>query len=358
MKKKWAIGGRGSQANYDHKAKLFERVPTPMYYIHALSGVRVKSLQIVLFLCCFMFLVRESETQQRRQNSLEDFEWEEAEDDQQCEMVVKCKPAVKTTSIPSISSRETKNETPPETSTYRVPLKPYGAPFNPMTEGGSVMWQKMGTTPKKSARNGKNSKSTTTTTTRSNKFERDLKGKKANSLLGRRSHKLHKEKYLVSNDVTDGQESSQSDKDTIASTTASSKPVIAFSVSLRTFFGHPNSVEFKPIPFDVIHSNVGDAFDVDKESFVAPVDGTYFFTLTITARRGYEAAVDLVHNYRHVWTIVIDSDQDFYSTSWSPGSNSVILQCQKGDRVFARLHGGRFSNLEGSLRNTFTGFLI
>ena len=98
---------------------------------------------------------------------------------------------------------------------------------------------------------------------------------------------LCSEKYLVSNDVTTGGAgASQADKE--PSYYSGNKPVIAFSVSLRTFFGHPNSAEFKPIPFDVIHSNNGDAYDVDKEAFVAPVEGTYFFTLTITARRGYE----------------------------------------------------------------------
>ena len=86
-----------------------------------------------------------------------------------------------------------------------------------------------------------------------------------------------------------GAGASQSDKE--PSIYAGTKPVIAFSVSLRTFFGHPNSVEFKPIPFDVIHSNTGDAYDVDQEAFIAPVDGSYFFTLTITARRGYEVRI-------------------------------------------------------------------
>merc|ERR1719383_311512 len=215
----------------------------------------------------------------------------------------------------------------------------------------------MGTTPK--TKNNKKSRviSTTTATNYGEKSNTDNDKTVRGGNSSRRRKKIRKEKYLVSNDVTTGGVgASQADKE--PSYYSGNKPVIAFSVSLRTFFGHPNSAEFKPIPFDVIHSNNGDAYDVDKEAFVAPVEGTYFFTLTITARRGYEAAVDLMHNYRHVWTIVIDSDQDFYSTSWSPGTNSVILHCEKGDRVFARLHGGRFSNLEGSLRNTFTGFLI
>ena len=82
-----------------------------------------------------------------------------------------------------------------------------------------------------------------------------------------------------------GEGASQSDREP---TQPAVKPVVAFSASLRTFFGHPNSVEGKAVPFDVVHSNVGDAYDVDKEAFVAPVQGTYFFSLTITARRGYE----------------------------------------------------------------------
>ena len=187
------VGGRGRPDNY--KLRLFKQgLHSSSYSIHvSTSIVRVKSLQIIIFLSCVMLFVRQSESQQRLENSLEDIDWEEAEDDQQCEMVVKCKPVVKTTSSPSSSSKQTKTDVSPEISTYRVPLKPYGAPFNPMAEGGSVMWQKMGATPKNSARGGKKTKSATTT--RGDKFERDLKRKKANSLLGRKkSHKLHKGK--------------------------------------------------------------------------------------------------------------------------------------------------------------------
>jgi len=311
---------------------------------------RAKAIFLAILLAIALF-PSETDSQSRRHNSLDEFDWEESEEDQQCEMVVKCKP----TKTASSSSRATSNA--PETSTYRVPLKPYGAPFNPMAEGGSVMWQKMGATPKTKSNKKSRASSTTTATNYGEMSNTDNDQTVRSGNSSRRKKKIRKGKYLVSNDVTTGGAgASQSDKE--PSYYSGNKPVIAFSVSLRTFFGHPNSAEFKPIPFDVIHSNNGDGYDVDKEAFVAPVEGTYFFTLTITARRGYEAAVDLVHNYRHVWTIVIDSDQDFYSTSWSPGTNSVILHCEKGDRVFARLHGGRFSNLEGSLRNTFTGFLI
>ena len=161
---------------------------------------------ILLFLCCAMLFGARPiacQEQSRRRNSVEtDFEWEEAEEDQQCEMVVKCKKsALKTTPSPSSASSSKKSSSvSPETSTYRVPLKPFGAPFNPMAEGGSVMWQKMGATPRNSAKGGGGGggggkKTKSATTTRGDKFEKDFKAKKANSLLGRKkSHKLHKGK--------------------------------------------------------------------------------------------------------------------------------------------------------------------
>ena len=118
---------------------------------------RVKAISLAVLLSIALF-PRETDSQSRRQNSLDEFDWEESEEDQQCEMVVKCKPAKSASS--SSSSRTTSNA--PETSTYRVPLKPFGAPFNPMAEGGSVMWQKMGATPK--TKNNKKSRVISTTT--------------------------------------------------------------------------------------------------------------------------------------------------------------------------------------------------
>ena len=117
------------------------------------SWERAKAVALTLLITMTLF-PRQADSQSRRINSLEDFEWEEAEEDQQCEMVVKCKPAKTATPAKTTSSA-------PETSTYRVPLKPYGAPFNPMAEGGSVMWQKMGTTPK--SKNAKKSRVAATT---------------------------------------------------------------------------------------------------------------------------------------------------------------------------------------------------
>ena len=111
-----------------------------------------KALSLALLTIIALFPPH-ADSQSRRQNSLDELEWEDSEEDQQCEMVVKCKPS-KTASSSSSSPSNA-----PETSTYRVPLKPYGAPFNPMAEGGSLNWQKMGTTPK----SGKKSKVSSTT---------------------------------------------------------------------------------------------------------------------------------------------------------------------------------------------------
>ena len=153
---------------------------------------RVKALSVAFFMIVAL-LSRPTGSQQRRQNAIDEMssEWEEAEEDQQCEMVVKCKPA-KTAASSSSSIKTTGGESAPETSTYRVPLKPYGAPFNPMSEGGSVMWQKMGATPKSTAASvGKKSKMTTTTES-SGRSDNNVEEKKVHSFFGRK--KTHKGK--------------------------------------------------------------------------------------------------------------------------------------------------------------------
>ena len=159
-------------------------------------------MQASIIAICMALLVvltllpRPTGTQSRRQNSVEDeYEWEEAEEDQRCEMVVKCKPVKTDTS----SSSNQKSTNAPETSTYRVPLKPYGAPFNPMAEGGSVMWQKMGATPKNVIKSGKKSKTTTTATTTTTTSTSALYGSKIDNEINEKEKNVRsfrgKKKY-------------------------------------------------------------------------------------------------------------------------------------------------------------------
>ncbi|KAL3861216.1 hypothetical protein ACJMK2_007265 [Sinanodonta woodiana] len=106
------------------------------------------------------------------------------------------------------------------------------------------------------------------------------------------------------------------------------------------------------VGFDQVQYNEGNGFDVHSNSFVCPVTGAYQFTNVMT---GYHDQVETA--------IVLDDITKAIVTTGvgvGQGSNTVVVTCRKGQRVWVRAWN---SFTVGSLcvsspYSTFSGFLL
>ncbi|MGH0144003.1 UNVERIFIED_CONTAM: hypothetical protein FKN15_014905 [Acipenser sinensis] len=99
--------------------------------------------------------------------------------------------------------------------------------------------------------------------------------------------------------------------------------------------------------------NVGSNFDTERSTFIAPRKGIYSFNFHVV--KVYNRQTIQVSLMLNGWAMIsaFAGDQD---VTREAASNGVLLQMEKGDRVYLKLERG---NLMGGWKySTFSGFLV
>jgi len=106
------------------------------------------------------------------------------------------------------------------------------------------------------------------------------------------------------------------------------------------------------IAFDDVVTNVGNAYNPHFGSFVAPVAGTYIFSVTLMAYGNHITHYDFALNGHRMSMIYVRAD----SSNNAVSSQTIALQMKQGDDLSVRnidagesLHGYGYSSLTGFL---------
>lgn len=109
------------------------------------------------------------------------------------------------------------------------------------------------------------------------------------------------------------------------------------------------------VVFDVIVTNLGNAYNNHVGVFVAPVAGTYVFSTTLVSRHFAAAHAQFVVNGSDITNMYVSGGSS--GTGDDTTSQTIVLQLQKGDDVSVQ-------NLDpdkgfyGVSHSTFSGFLL
>ncbi|XP_063072791.1 caprin-2 isoform X2 [Engraulis encrasicolus] len=127
---------------------------------------------------------------------------------------------------------------------------------------------------------------------------------------------------------------------------------VAFSAA-RTFNFAPGTLD-QPIAFDLLHSNVGEMFDMPSGRFTCPVSGTYVFIFHILK---LAVNVPLYINLMRNEEVVVSGYANDGAPDHETASNHVVQQLYHGDQVWLRLHRGAIYGSSWKY-STFSGFLL
>ncbi|KAG5267255.1 hypothetical protein AALO_G00219700 [Alosa alosa] len=127
---------------------------------------------------------------------------------------------------------------------------------------------------------------------------------------------------------------------------------VAFSAA-RTFNFAPGTLD-QPIAFDLLHSNVGEMFDMPSGRFTCPVSGTYVFIFHILK---LAVNVPLYINLMRNEEVVVSGYANDGAPDHETASNHAVLQLYQGDQLWLRLHRGAIYGSSWKY-STFSGFLL
>ena len=83
--------------------------------------------------------------------------------------------------------------------------------------------------------------------------------------------------------------------------------------------------------FDGVVSNYGGHYQADESVFVCPYTGIYVFHVSVLTEPGtLSMHIDLVKDNTYIISALADNQTDEISS----GSNTVVLQCDEGQRVW------------------------
>ncbi|XP_036374391.1 caprin-2-like [Megalops cyprinoides] len=139
-------------------------------------------------------------------------------------------------------------------------------------------------------------------------------------------------------------------------------PVHVFQLAqqMRVAFSAARTVNFAPgaldqtITFDLLHSNLGDAFDAHLGRFTCPADGTYVFIFHILK---LAVNVPLYVNLMRNEEVMVSAYANDGAPDHETASNHAVLQLRQGDRVWLRLHRGAIYGSSWKY-STFSGYLL
>ena len=105
--------------------------------------------------------------------------------------------------------------------------------------------------------------------------------------------------------------------------------------------------------FNVAISNNGNGYNPRTGVFTSPMAGTYVFYVTVVEYLKQHLMVDIVQNSVSKVRLLGAND-----AAYQTGTNMVVLNLQKGDRVWVRHVSGTGYDTHDVTLTTFTGFLI
>ena len=117
-----------------------------------------------------------------------------------------------------------------------------------------------------------------------------------------------------------------------------------------------NTGKGRTLVFPVVLNNEGRGYNPSSGVFVAPKDGQYVFFVSAQGFNSDTLYVSIVHNGGSKVMTMSDGrrKKDFYDS----GSNLVVLNLKKGDKVWTQCHSGSTYYSEGIAITTFSGFLV
>ncbi|XP_017571859.1 caprin-2 isoform X2 [Pygocentrus nattereri] len=127
---------------------------------------------------------------------------------------------------------------------------------------------------------------------------------------------------------------------------------VAFSAARTANFA-PGTLD-QPIAFDLLHSNLGDVFDVSSGRFSCPAAGTYVFIFHILK---LAVNVPLYINLMRNEEVMVSAYANDGAPDHETASNHAVLQLYHGDQVWLRLHRGAIYGSSWKY-STFSGFLL
>ncbi|KAJ8332119.1 hypothetical protein SKAU_G00429040 [Synaphobranchus kaupii] len=139
-------------------------------------------------------------------------------------------------------------------------------------------------------------------------------------------------------------------------------PVHVYSMppQMRVAFSAARTVNFTPgtldqtIVFDLLHSNLGNTFDMHLGRFSCPVDGTYaFFFHILKLAINVPLYVNLMRNDEVMVSAYANDGAPDHETA----SNHAVLGLYQGDRIWLRLHRGAIYGSSWKY-STFSGYLL
>lgn len=127
---------------------------------------------------------------------------------------------------------------------------------------------------------------------------------------------------------------------------------VAFSAARATNLA-PGTLD-QQIAFDLLHSNLGGAFDSTSGHFICPAAGTYvFFFHILKLAISVPLYVNLMRNDEVVASAYANDGAPDHETA----SNHALLPLHLGDHMWLRLHRGAIYGSSWKY-STFSGFLL
>ncbi|TSK13543.1 Caprin-2 [Bagarius yarrelli] len=127
---------------------------------------------------------------------------------------------------------------------------------------------------------------------------------------------------------------------------------VAFSAARATNLA-PGTLD-QPIAFDLLHSNLGGAFDAPSGHFSCPAAGTYvFFFHILKLAISVPLYVNLMRNDEVLASAYANDGAPDHETA----SNHAVLPLRVGDHIWLRLHRGAIYGSTWKY-STFSGFLL
>ncbi|KAI5100226.1 caprin-2 [Silurus meridionalis] len=127
---------------------------------------------------------------------------------------------------------------------------------------------------------------------------------------------------------------------------------VAFSAARATNLA-PGTLD-QPIAFDLLHSNLGGAFDAPSGHFSCPAAGTYvFFFHILKLAISVPLYVNLMRNDEVMASAYANDGAPDHETA----SNHAVLPLHVGDHIWLRLHRGAIYGSSWKY-STFSGFLL
>lgn len=133
---------------------------------------------------------------------------------------------------------------------------------------------------------------------------------------------------------------------------------MAFYVYLSADIQHPGKVH--TLIFDVIKTNIKDAYNVFSGIFTVPIDGLYVFTCSIAMDgRNQYASYEIMKNSAIEGTFFVDAGSD---EGYIYSSLTIVIQAHTSDVIFVRI--GNSYSPQGNVysrshaRSSFAGWKV